>query len=116
MTAFRLGDTAAALETRIRANRLMDLSATCPWADEIVFPAYDGLSILNVTHAAAGLLGVTLPGSAPLRDEVWGDREVSDNNLDVFIRLLRGKVDAEGEAPLIHTERGVGYRLRSPEC
>jgi len=49
-----------------------------------------------------------------LIEEVWADREVSYNNLEVFIRLLRGKVDTEGP-PLIHTERGVGYALRSAE-
>ena len=49
-----------------------------------------------------------------LIDEVWSDREVTYNNLEVFIRLLRGKVDAESR-PLIHTERGVGYGLRSTE-
>ena len=51
-----------------------------------------------------------------LIEEVWGDRDVTYNNLEVFIRLLRGKVDAEGQATLIHTERGIGYGLRSPEC
>jgi DNA-binding response OmpR family regulator len=51
-----------------------------------------------------------------LIEEVWGDREVTYNNLEVFIRLLRGKIDLEGEAPLIHTERGIGYGFRSREC
>jgi DNA-binding response OmpR family regulator len=51
-----------------------------------------------------------------LIDEVWGDRDVTYNNLEVFIRLLRGKVDAEGQTPLIRTERGLGYALRSLEC
>ena len=51
-----------------------------------------------------------------LIEEVWGDRDVTYNNLEVFIRLLRGKVDVEGQAPLIHTERGIGYGLRSREC
>jgi DNA-binding response OmpR family regulator len=51
-----------------------------------------------------------------LIDDVWGDRDVTHNNLEVFIRLLRGKVDGEGQAALIRTERGVGYALRSPEC
>ena len=51
-----------------------------------------------------------------LIEEVWGEREISHNNLEVFIRFLRAKVDPEGEARLIHTERGVGYGLRSPEC
>jgi two-component system response regulator MprA len=47
-----------------------------------------------------------------LVDTVWSDREVSENNLDVFIRFLRSKVDVPGSAKLIHTERGVGYSLR----
>lgn len=33
------------------------------------------------------------------------------NVIDVHISRLRGKVDAEGEAPMIHTVRGAGYRL-----
>ena len=51
-----------------------------------------------------------------LIEEVWGDRDVTYNNLEVFIRLLRAKVDIEGQAALIHTERGIGYRLRSRAC
>jgi DNA-binding response OmpR family regulator len=50
-----------------------------------------------------------------LIEEVWGDRDVTDNNLEVFVRHLRGKVDVEGQAALIHTERGIGYGLRSGE-
>ena len=48
-----------------------------------------------------------------LIDTVWGmDREVGNNNLDVFIRLLRTKVDGPGQPRLIQTSRGVGYSLR----
>jgi len=43
---------------------------------------------------------------------VWGDRDVSENNLDVFIRYLRAKVDGPGLPRLLHTERGLGYSLR----
>lgn len=28
-----------------------------------------------------------------LIDTIWNDREISENNLDVFIRFLRTKVD-----------------------
>ena len=59
------------------------------------------------------------PGRVVSRDhlieQVWADREVTANNLEVFVRFLRAKVDREGESRLIHTERGVGYSLRSPE-
>ena len=50
-----------------------------------------------------------------LIEQVWGDREVSLNNLEVFVRFLRAKVDRDGESRLIHTDRGVGYSLRSAE-
>jgi DNA-binding response OmpR family regulator len=43
---------------------------------------------------------------------VWGDRDVSENNLDVFMRFLRTKVDMAGLPRLLHTERGVGYSIR----
>jgi DNA-binding response OmpR family regulator len=51
-----------------------------------------------------------------LIEAVWGfDSEVRSNTLDAFIRLLRDKVDTEGEPKLIHTVRGVGYCLRGEE-
>jgi DNA-binding response OmpR family regulator len=43
---------------------------------------------------------------------VWAEREISDNNLEVFIRFLRNKVDRPGLPKLIHTERGLGYCIR----
>jgi DNA-binding response OmpR family regulator len=49
-----------------------------------------------------------------LIEEVWGERDVTYNNLEVFIRFLRSKLDCSGAASLIHTERGLGYCLRSP--
>ena len=47
-----------------------------------------------------------------LIDIVWSDREISGNNLDVFIKFLRSKVDGPDAPKLIHTERGLGYSLR----
>ena len=48
-----------------------------------------------------------------LIEAIWGiDSDVRGNTLDAFIRLVRDKVDAEGEVKLIHTVRGVGYSLR----
>lgn len=45
-------------------------------------------------------------------ESVWRDRDVSENNLDVFIRFLRTKVDRPGLPRLLHTERGLGYSIR----
>jgi DNA-binding response OmpR family regulator len=45
---------------------------------------------------------------------VWGpSREVSENTLDAFVRLVRRKVDDGAEVRLIHTHRGFGYSLDS---
>jgi len=47
-----------------------------------------------------------------LIESVWGfDREIEENTLDAFMRLLRNKVDCSGKAKLIHTVRGVGYMI-----
>ncbi|WP_349409710.1 response regulator transcription factor [Pseudalkalibacillus sp. SCS-8] len=47
---------------------------------------------------------------------VWGYDFVGETNVvDVYIRYLRNKLDRNYERPLIHTVRGVGYTLRSPE-
>lgn len=49
-----------------------------------------------------------------LIESVWGfDREIEENTLDAFVRLLRNKVDGNGQKKLIHTVRGVGYMLRT---
>jgi DNA-binding response OmpR family regulator len=48
-----------------------------------------------------------------LIESVWGfDREVEENTLDAFMRLLRNKIDRPGQPRLIHTSRGVGYYIR----
>jgi two-component system response regulator MprA len=44
---------------------------------------------------------------------VWGPLDsAGDNNLDVFVSLLRNKVDKNSKRKLIHTVRGVGYSVR----
>lgn len=43
---------------------------------------------------------------------VWGvNEDPLTNVVDVYIRRLRNKIDLEGMDPLIHTQRGLGYRL-----
>lgn len=44
---------------------------------------------------------------------VWDSNEdVEENTLDVFISLLRNKVDRDHKVKLIHTVRGTGYAIR----
>lgn len=46
-------------------------------------------------------------------EEVWGYDFMGDSNIiEVYIRYLRLKLEAEGEKRLIQTVRGVGYVLR----
>ena len=48
-----------------------------------------------------------------LIEGVWGsDRDVEDNTLDAFVKLLRQKVDRPDHEHLIQTVRGVGYTIR----
>ncbi len=45
-----------------------------------------------------------------LQDRIWGiDSDVTENNLDVHIRLLRKKITELNGEELIKTMRGVGY-------
>jgi two-component system copper resistance phosphate regulon response regulator CusR len=52
-----------------------------------------------------------------LEREVWRQTHrfsSLDNVIDVQILRLRRKIDGEGAVKLIHTLRGVGYRLEAP--
>lgn len=64
------------LEARIRAHRPLALPGT--WADEVVFPHYDGLSLRNIPHTIAALLGAPFADHAPLDAAVWGDHAPAD--------------------------------------
>jgi two-component system response regulator MprA len=48
-----------------------------------------------------------------LLHDVWGFDSESTNSLDVYIGYLRRKTEVEGLPRLIHTERGVGFALRT---
>ncbi len=48
-------------------------------------------------------------------EDVWGlDVDTTSNVVDVYVRYLRQKLEADGEPRLIHTVRGVGYVMREP--
>jgi len=45
---------------------------------------------------------------------VWNlSHDTMTNIVDVYVNYLRGKVDAGSDRKLIHTVRGVGYRLQA---
>jgi two-component system response regulator MprA len=93
----QVGDLVMDLDAREvrRGNRVLSLTRT-------------EFSLLECLLRAAGRV-VT---RERLIETIWGEREISDNNLEVFIRFLRNKVDAPGCPKMIQTERGVGYYLR----
>lgn len=79
-----------------------------------------GVSIALTARELALLeLLMSTPGRLFSRERilstVWGiNEDPLTNVVDVYIRRLRGKVD-EGHVPaLIHTVRGLGYRLEAP--
>lgn len=50
---------------------------------------------------------------AQIYDDIWHyDFGGSSNIIEVYIRYLRTKLEADGEPRLIHTKRGAGYILR----
>jgi DNA-binding response OmpR family regulator len=53
---------------------------------------------------------------AMIVEHVWNlSFDTSTNIVDVYINYLRRKLDDGFDPPLIHTVRGVGYRLEVPE-
>src|SRR5580704_12377591 len=79
-----------------------------------------GEDVVTLTPREYSLLELLMrnPGRAISRDtileSVWGfGSGINENTLEVFMRLLRGKVDTR-EPKLIHTVRGYGYMMREP--
>jgi len=54
------------------------------------------------------------------RDELerilWGDQPPDSDALRSHLHILRAAVEGPGEPPLIHTLRGIGYRIAAPDA
>ena len=62
---------------------------------------------------------MSAPGKLFSRERIlanaWGANEDPLTNIvDVYVRRLRAKIDEGREISLIHTQRGLGYRLEAP--
>jgi DNA-binding response OmpR family regulator len=80
-----------------RANRVLVLTAR-------------ELALLELMMSAPGRLF----SRERILSHVWGASEDPLTNVvDVYIRRLRSKIDEEHATQLIHTVRGLGYRLES---
>jgi DNA-binding response OmpR family regulator len=59
--------------------------------------------------------GQVVPRQVIIAD-VWSTRrDVEENTLDAFVRLLRKKVDHDSQPKLIQTHRGLGYSMGIPD-
>ena len=50
-----------------------------------------------------------------IQERIWQDEDSFSNTVDVYIGMLRRKIDDPFPAKLIQTVRGAGYTLRVPE-
>lgn len=82
--------------------------------------AIRGGESIPLTKTEFSLLEVLMrrPGQVVERtaliESVWGfEKDIESNTLDVFISLLRSKVDGGKRPKLIQTVRGVGFSLRA---
>ena len=56
-------------------------------------------------------LGIVVPRDI-LLDRIWGmEADVSSNNIDSYIKILRKKLDVGDGETIIKTVRGIGYKL-----
>jgi two-component system response regulator MprA len=98
-----------------RGERLAYLDVTL---DLATFRAHRGERPLELTRTEQRLLELLLRNSEQvlprdmIYERVWGhDISATSNSLDVYVGYLRRKTEEAGEPRLIHTVRGVGFRL-----
>ncbi|MGI4787559.1 MAG: response regulator transcription factor [Janthinobacterium lividum] len=68
----------------------------------------------TLLEALAGREGQVLTREVIL-ERIWLDEESLSNTVDVYVGLLRRKIDAGHDVKLIQTVHGVGYVLRAPQ-
>lgn len=60
-------------------------------------------------------LGIVVPRDIIL-DRIWGlESDVSSNNIDSYMKILRKKLDTGDGRTIIKTVRGVGYKLEADD-
>ena len=68
----------------------------------------------DLLEALAGYEGKVLTRDA-IQERIWMNEEAGGNTVNVYIGMLRKKIDANHSVKLIQTVHGVGYTLRLPE-
>lgn len=60
-------------------------------------------------------IGIVVPRDIIL-DRIWGlESDVSSNNIDSYMKILRKKLDLDDVGTVIKTVRGVGYKLEADD-
>lgn len=72
---FALQTTAADLENLLAERRPVRFGVA--WEGEFIYPDYAGLSLRNVPHSIADLLGAPLPNPHTLAEAVWNGEDVN---------------------------------------
>ncbi len=126
MKPFAFNELLARVRTLLRRGQLQPQADRLQVADLILefskHKASRSGKKLNLTQKEFALLellmrreGEVLPRSL-IASQVWDMNFDSDTNvIDVAIRRLRSKVDDDYEIKLIHTVRGMGYKIEAPE-
>jgi two-component system copper resistance phosphate regulon response regulator CusR len=119
---FDFSELLARVRTLLRRGAVPIMSDQMRVADLILdFPRHRAMRAgrkINLSHKEFCLLellvrrqGEVLPRSL-IASQVWDMNFDSDTNvIDVAIRRLRAKIDDNFETKLIHTVRGMGYKL-----
>ena len=85
-------------------------------AEQFRIPGYIALALtagFQLFDLLAQNAGIVVPRDIIL-DRIWGlESDVSSNNIDSYMKILRKKLDVEGGKSLIKTVRGVGYKLEA---
>ena len=102
------------------ANTLMELADLS--LDTVTHRAKRGERDIELTVKEYALLDYLMRNPrrplsrTQIRESIWGyDYYGASNVVDVYVRHLRQKLEANGEPPLIQTVRGVGYKIDDPE-
>jgi len=118
-----MGELLARVRALSRRKAPIESEAPITFADITLNPstriARRGERNIELTAKEYELLELFMrhPNQVLTRDQIynriWGyDFGGESNIIEVYIRYLRSKLEANGEPRLLHTIRGVGYALR----
>ncbi len=123
---FAFSELLARVRTLLRRGQIAVIADELKVADLVLdLPkrrTYRANQRINLTNKEFSLLELlvrrqdeVLPRSL-IASQIWDMNFDSDTNvIDVAIRRLRAKIDDEFEPKLIHTVRGMGYKLEVPD-